>query len=84
MSACVTSPSNNVETANKIKKQIVGQNVDSLYSKWGAAESVQRLPSSNGKIYVWGNSRGCQNIVTTDNAGLITDFSLAGNCQVSK
>lgn len=83
MSGCVISTTNNEEIINEVKKEILGKNIASLYSKWGRASSKDTLPSLNGVIYVWRNA-GCKSIVTTDNAGIITDFSVTGDCALSK
>ncbi len=75
MNSCTTLSSNIEDT----KKEIIGTNIDSLYTEWGAPSTSASLPSLKGMVYVWDRG-GCKNNVTTDNTGIITNYSATGNC----
>ena len=73
--SCTTLPT----SIENRKKEMVGRNIDDVFNKWGAPSSSTSLPSSKGIVYIWNNS-GCKNIVTTNNYGIITNYSASGKC----
>ncbi len=82
--SCTTLPSNNNEIEEAIKNDIIGKNLDHLYSKWGPPTRNSSLPSHKGEIHIWRHGYKCKSIVTTNNDSVVTDYSVTGNCTLVK
>lgn len=67
------------EKVKHTRQEIIGKNIDVVFSSDGVPTFKAPLPSAKGTVYVWDNG-GCKNNYTTDDKGIITDFSVSGNC----
>jgi hypothetical protein len=73
----------NKAVEERFKEQALGKNIDELLSQWGPTNNMTLLPSFKGKVYVWKFGE-CENVVTTDQYGVITEYSALGNCLLRK
>jgi len=72
---CKTLSQNVKETKN----ELIGSNIDALFSKWGAPTMSAPLQTKKGTVYTWDRG-GCNNNVTADSGGIITEYTATGNC----
>ena len=75
LSGCNTLSGDIKET----KDEIIGTNIDTLFSKWGVPTMSVPMQSSKGTVYTWDRG-GCNNNVTANSQGTITDYTATGNC----
>lgn len=59
--------------------EVVGENIDELYRRWGEPGYISQLPNSDRNLYVWEDD-GCMTNVTTNADGVIQGYALSGDC----
>lgn len=75
LTGCNTLSGNIKETKN----EIIGTNIDTLFSKWGVPTMSVPMKSTKGAVYTWDRG-GCNNNVTANKEGVITNYTATGSC----